>query len=114
MFSSLSVLQRAAAALLQEQHPQSQNEDSEDEHPHRALLHRLLDALLPAGSVVLVLPRRPGGEGVPLSHPHPLHLRALQRLLGPRHLRPLHHTLPQGSEELLPPGHRAVRAGLTH
>lgn len=106
---SSSVLGRATSPLLNEQHPQSSNENSENEHRHSDLLHSLLDSVLPAGFVVLVLSRRPGGEGLPLPHPHPVHLWAFQHLPGSHHLRPVRHTLPQGAEKLLPQSRGDVR-----
>lgn len=88
--------------------PQGQDEDAEDDHHHRHVVRGVLDALLPAGNLVLV----PAGdaEGDPGVHsPHPLRLREPQHLLRSGHLRLVHALLPcrPGTlPALLPPSGR--------
>lgn len=50
-----SAVKRCAPPPLPQQHPQSPDEDSEDEHRDCDFVHRLLDSLLPARPVVLAV-----------------------------------------------------------
>lgn len=114
MSSAPSAVQRVAFALLEEQHPESPDENSKNEYCDRLVFHYLLDSILPAGPVVLVPPQRPWGEGLPLTDPHPVHLWARQRLPGPTHLWAVHYSLPQGAPEVLLQWHHSVRPGQPH
>lgn len=69
-----SGVKRRVPTSLPQQHPQSPDEDAEDEHRDRDVLHRLLDSLLPARPVVLAISRENGGDGVPFADSHALHL----------------------------------------
>lgn len=103
-FPSCSAVQGRPPAPLPQQHPQGPHEDPEDEHRDRDVLHHLLDSLLHAGLVVLALPGEDGGDRLTLAHPHALHIRSLQRLPRPHHLRPLHRSHAPGPAQVLPGG----------
>ncbi|XP_043958296.1 gonadotropin-releasing hormone II receptor-like isoform X3 [Gambusia affinis] len=109
-----SAHQRSTSEVLQKQHPQGADENVKNERCDRLVFHRLLDSVLPAGTLVLVLSRPPGGQGVPLADPHPVHLRAGKRLPGPANLRPVHHPLQEGAPEVLPQRRLRRRRGKHH
>lgn len=75
--------------------PQGADEDPEDDRGHRQLLHYLLDAVLPAGDLVLV-PAQHDQAHARVCPPHTVCLWQPQHVLRPRHLRLLHAVFPGG------------------